>query len=215
MPDLTFHVEGAKAVQYAVSPMLGFDLRVTNSGPERIHNIALRCQIQIEATRRRYDAKDQENLRDLFGEPERWGQTLRTLLWTQVSVVAGGFADQTNIELQVPCTFDFNVAAVKYFQGLQDGEIPLCFQFSGTVFYESAAGGLQVAPISWDKEAKFRLPLKVWKEMMDLYYPNSAWLCLSRDVFERLHQYKVRTGTPTWEKMLEDLLAGVEEGVHA
>jgi hypothetical protein len=186
---------------------------VTNAGPERVHTVALRCQIQIEATRRRYDAADQEGLRDLFGEPHRWGQTLRSLLWTQVGIIVPGFAGQTQVELPVPCTFDFNVAAVKYFNGLQDGEIPLCFQFSGTVFYESASGGLQVAPISWDKEAKLRMPLKPWREMMDLYYPNSAWLCLSRAVFERLHRYKVRTGTPTWEEMLEDLLTRVEEGV--
>jgi hypothetical protein len=213
MPDLGFQVAGVQAMKYAVAPQLGFDLRVTNAGPERVHTVALRCQIQIEATRRRYDAADQEGLRDLFGEPHRWGQTLRSLLWTQVGIIVPGFAGQTQVELPVPCTFDFNVAAVKYFNGLQDGEIPLCFQFSGTVFYESASGGLQVAPISWDKEAKFRMPLKPWREMMDLYYPNSAWLCLSRAIFERLHRYKVRTGTPTWEEMLEDLLTRVEEGV--
>jgi hypothetical protein len=210
---LGFQVAGVQAMKYAVAPQLGFDLRVTNAGPERVHTVALRCQIQIEATRRRYDAADQEGLRDLFGEPHRWGQTLRSLLWTQVGIIVPGFAGQTQVELPVPCTFDFNVAAVKYFNGLQDGEIPLCFQFSGTVFYESASGGLQVAPISWDKEAKFRMPLKPWREMMDLYYPNSAWLCLSRAIFERLHRYKVRTGTPTWEEMLEDLLTRVEEGV--
>ena len=214
MPDLSFQIEGAQAVQFAVSPLLGFDLRVTNKGPESIHTIALRCQIQIEATRRRYDSQDQESLRDLFGEPQRWGQTLRTMLWTQVSVIVPGFTGETRAELPVPCTFDFNVAAVKYFQGLQEGEIPLCFLFSGTVFYESPAGGLQVAPISWDKEAKFRLPVKTWKEMMDLYYPNSAWLCLSRDVFERLNRHKVRMGMPTWEEMLESLLAGVGEEVR-
>ena len=120
-----------------MSPLLGFDLRVTNAGPERVHTIALRCQIQIEAARRRYDSKDQERLQDLFGEPHRWGQTLRTMLWTQVSVIVPGFMGDMHVELPVPCTFDFNVAAVKYFQGLQDGEIPLCFQFSGTVFYVS------------------------------------------------------------------------------
>lgn len=215
MPDLNFQIEGAKAVEYAVSPLLGFDLRVANAGPERTHTIALRCQIQIEAARRHYDPKDQQRLADLFGEPHRWGQTLRSMLWTQASVIVPGFAGGTRVELQVPCTFDFNVAAVKYFNGLQDGEVPLCFQFSGTVFYESAAGGLQVAPIPWDKEAKFRLPVKPWKEMMDLYYPNSAWLCLRRDVFERLHQQKVRMGTPTWEEMLEHLLEGVREEVGA
>jgi hypothetical protein len=215
MPDLNFQIEGVQAVPYAVSPLLGFDLRVTNAGHERVHTVALRCQIQIEAARRRYNAQDQERLQDLFGEPHRWGQTLRTMLWTQVSVVVPGFTGETQTELPVPCTFDFNVAAVKYFHGLQDGEIPLCFQFSGTVFYESATGGLQVAPISWDKEAKFRLPAKSWQEMMDLYYPNSAWLCLRRDVFERLTQHKVRTGTPTWEEMLEGLLAGAEEEEEA
>jgi hypothetical protein len=211
MPDLSFQIEGAQAVQFAASPLLGFDLRISNLGAERVHTIALRCQIQIEATRRRYDSGDQERLEDLFGEPHRWGQTLRTMLWTQVSVIVPGFTGETHTELPVPCTFDFNVAAVKYFNGLRNGDIPLCFQFSGTVFYESETGGLQVAPISWDKEAKFRLPVKPWKEMMDLYYPNTAWLCLSRDVFERLHQHKITTGAPTWEEMLEGLLQGVPE----
>jgi hypothetical protein len=208
MPDLSFQIDGARAVPYSVSPLLGFGLQITNAGPERLHTIALRCQIQIEATRRRYDATDQAALQDLFGEPHRWGQTLRTMLWTQTTAIVPGFTGTTHMELPVPCTFDFNVAAVKYFQGLQDGEVPLCFQFSGTVFYESEAGGLQVAPIPWDKEAKFRLPVMPWKEMMELYYPNSAWLCLRRDVFERLYQRKVRMGTPTWEEMLEDLLEG-------
>jgi hypothetical protein len=215
MPDLSFHIDGVQAVPYAVSPLLGFDLRVTSNGPERVHTIALRCQIQIEATRRRYDAKDQEGLQDLFGEPHRWGQTLRTMLWTQVGIVVPGFTGETRTELPVPCTFDFNVAAVKYFSGLRNGEIPLCFLFSGTVFYEAATGGLQIAPISWDKEARFQLPIKPWKEMMDLYYPNSAWLCLSRGVFERLHQHKIRTGAPTWEEVLEHLLAGAPEEVRA
>ena len=113
----------------------------------------------------------------------------------------------------MPCTFDFNVAAVKYFAGLQAGEIPLCFQFSGTVFYEPASGGLQVAPISWDKETRFKLTMKTWKAMMDRYYPNSAWLCLGREVFDRLHLYKARIGATTWEQMLEGLLSSAEEGV--
>ena len=47
------------------------------------------------------------------------------------------------------------------------------------------------------KEAKFRLPQKVWRELIDSYYPNTAWLCLRRDVFDRLNQYKMRRGIPT------------------
>jgi hypothetical protein len=47
--------------------------------------------------------------------------------------------------------------------------------------------------------------------MMDIYYPNSAWLCLRRDVFERLYQYKVARGIPTWEQMLESIVPTLEE----
>ena len=118
------------------------------------------------------------------------------------------------VELQVPCTFDFNVAATKYFHGLADGDLPLNFLFSGTVFYPDQNDQLQVAPISWEKEAKFKLPLKTWKDLIDHYYPNSAWLYLRRDVFDRLYQYKVRHGIPTWEQVIERVLAGTEETVQ-
>jgi hypothetical protein len=171
----------------------------------------LRCQIQIEVARRKYSGHEQEKLHDLFGEPSRWGQTLRNLLWTNASTVVPQFTGVTSVDLAVPCTFDFSVATTKYFNGLTDGEIPVCLMFSGTVFYADATGALQVAPISWDKETKFRVPLKVWKDMMDTFYPNTAWLCLRRDVFEELHRYKVERGIPTWEQAFENMLASVKE----
>jgi hypothetical protein len=173
--------------------------------------VALRCQIQLEVTRRQYTADDQNQLRDLFGEAERWSQTLKTMLWTHASVVAPAFQDTAVVDVPVHCTFDFNVAATKYFHGLADGDVPLNFLFSGTVFYADEDGALQVAPIPWDKEARFRLPVKAWHEMMDIYYPNSAWLCLRRDVFERIYQYKVERGIPTWEQALESMLPVLEE----
>jgi len=214
MPDLDITVETAEAVPFAASPMLAFRLRVTNAdASETIHTVVLRCQIQIEVTRRRYTASDQERLRDLFGEPERWGQTLRNLLWTNTSAVIPQFTGVTTVDLQVPCTFDFSVATTKYFSGLTEGDIPVFLMFSGTVFYADPTGALRVAPIAWDKEARFRLSLKVWKDMMDAYYPNSAWLCLRRDVFDQLSQYKMRHGIPTWEQAIETILAQAEEAV--
>jgi hypothetical protein len=177
---------------------------------ETIHTVVLRCQIQLEVARRKYTPDDQARLRDLFDEPSRWGQTLKTLLWTHASVVVSSFKGTTLADVPVPCTFDFNVAATKYFHGLGDGDVPLTFLFSGTVFYADGAA-LQVAPIPWDKEARFRLPVKSWHDMMEVYYPNSAWLCLRRDVFERLYQYKVAHGIPTWEQALERVLPVLEE----
>lgn len=213
MPDLSFEVEKAEVLTFAAVPVLLFKLRVTNREAESpVHNVMLRCQIQMEVTRRRYSSEDQKRLLDLFGEPERWGETLRSMLWTHVSAVVPPFTGSTVVDLQVPCTFDFNVAATKYFAGLDAGEVPLAFLFSGTVFYEAGDGALQVEQIPWDKEARFRLPVQVWKEMMEIYYPNSAWLSLRRDVFDRLHEYKMRRGLPTWEHALESLLSEAKEG---
>jgi Family of unknown function (DUF6084) len=207
MPDLSFQVEKAEAVRFAAAPLLGFKLRIAQDAAALpIHAIALRCQIRIEPGRRRYQVEEQRGLLDLFDTPDRWGQTLRPMLWTHTSTVVPPFTDSIIVDLPVPCTFDFNVAATKYFHALEDGEVPLSLLFSGTVFHEVEDAGLQVEQIPWEKEASFRLPVAVWKEMMELYYPNSAWLCLRRDIFDRLHQYKSEQRIPTWEQALETLL---------
>ena len=216
MSDLRLTVESAEPVPFAAVPLLAFKLRVTNTPAEElIHTIALKVQIQLEATRRQYHPDEQARLRDLFGEPDRWGQTLRSMLWTHVSSIVPRFTGGTVSELHVPCTFDFNVAATKYFHGLASGDVPLRFQFSGTIFYESADGKLQVSPVSWDREATYRLPVKVWKALMDEYYPHSAWLALQKDTFEKLYRYKVDEGIPTWEEAVERALAALREAVRS
>ncbi|MDQ3749000.1 MAG: DUF6084 family protein [Acidobacteriota bacterium] len=210
MPDLDFQVESVEAVPFAVTPLLNFKLRVDNSNPDEwIQTVALRCQIQIEPTRRHYNPEEQEKMLDLFGEPERWGQTLKTMLWTHASTVVSPFQNSTTVDLPVNCTFDFNVAGTKYFTGLEDGEVPLLL-FSGTIFYEAEDGAIQIAQISWSKETRFRLSVRVWQEMMEHYYPNSAWLILRRDAFERLQKYKMQRGIPTFEQALEKLLLAEE-----
>ncbi len=216
MPDLRFGFEKVEVEPFAATPQLVFKLRLTNTPPdEAIHTVALRAQVQIEATRRGYSSLEKEQLNDLFGEPERWGQTLKTFLWTHATTIVPAFSDSTIVNLPVPCTFDFTVAATKYFAGLEEGDVPLCVQFSGTVFYAHDGGPLQVMPIPWDKEVRFRLPVKVWKDLMDTYYPGTAWLCLERDVFQRLSRYKMERGIPTYEQALESLFRAVEEEVKS
>jgi hypothetical protein len=211
VPDLNFQVESAEPLPYAEAPLLNFRLRVSNQpADEPVHSIMLRCQIMIEAAQRRYSAREQAQLLDLFGVPEQWSQSLRSTLWTNVSMIVPSFTGSAACDLQVPCTFDFNIAAAKYFAGLESGEVPLNLLFSGTVFYQNKHGALQVGQISWEKEARYRLPVSVWKQMMDIYYPNTAWLCLRRDAFERLYQYKIRHGIPTWEQTLERLIPNIE-----
>jgi hypothetical protein len=129
------------------------------------------------------------------------------MLWTHVSANLPGFTGACAVDLPVPCSADYSLAATKYFAALEEGDLPLCFLFSGTVFYEGADGGLQVAQIPWEKEADFRLPAATWRRLMETYYPHSAWLCLRRDVFDRLNEYRSRAGFATWEQALEQLLS--------
>jgi hypothetical protein len=211
MPELNFQVEAVEPDRTAAAPLLLFKLRVservaTDVPLTPIHAIALSCQIRIEPARRRYDPGEQQRLLDLFGTPERWGQTLRPLLWTHASTVVRPFTGSTVVGLPVPCSYDFSLAATRYFDALEGGEIPLCFLFSGTIFYEAAERGLQVAQVPWDREAYFRLPATTWKTLMDLYYPGGGWLCLRKDVFDQLNQYRSRHGLATWEQTLEALL---------
>ncbi len=217
MPDLNFAVLEAVQSPHAAAPLLIFKLKIDEAlaGAEatEIPAIALRCQIRIEPNRRKYAPPEQERLLDLFGEPHRWSQTLRSMLWSHASVVVPPFVGHTVVDLPVPCSFDFNVAATKLFYALEDGEIPLSFLFSGTIFYTALDGRLQVSQISWEKEAAFRLPVPAWKDMMAHYYPNGAWLCLQQDVFDRLYRFKSRRGLPTWEQAIALLLEASEQEV--
>ncbi|HYG97759.1 MAG TPA: DUF6084 family protein [Terriglobales bacterium] len=210
MPDLSFQIEGAAPTPNAAAPQISFKVRIVNADRQPVHSIALRVQVQIEPVRRRYTAAEQEHLKELFGEPERWSKSLHPLLWANANVSVAGFTGGTVVDVAVPCTFDFNVAVTKYIYGLDNGEIPTTLLFSGTIFYAGGVG-LQVAQIPWNKEASYRLPVRVWKDMMDAYYPNTAWIALRRDVFERLYEFKSRHGIATWDQALERMLGMTAE----
>ena len=214
MPDLDFRVEGAEVLEYAAVPTLSFKLRIENLEEEPIRSVSLNTQVRIAARQRHYEAVEQEWLQELFGEPHRWGETLQSLLWTHTVLQVPRFSGSTVMDMPVTCTYDLEVVAAKYFYALEDGEVPLEFLFSGTVFYAAEGGMLQTARISWEKEAEFRLPVRLWKEMMEHYFPNSAWVRLHRDAFDRLYDYKVRMGFPTWEAAVESLLRASEQEVE-
>jgi hypothetical protein len=211
MPDLAFAVEGASAVPYCATPTLGLAVRVTNREAGRVHAVALDCQVRIDAHRRRYGDGERERLTELFGQPARWSQTLRSLLWTHAHASVPPFEGQAVVQLPVPCTADFNVLAAKYFHALDDGKVPVSLLFSGTIFYANEAGALTVARVPWTAEATFELPVATWHELLDLYYPNTAWLTVRMDTFDRLQEYRARRGLATFEQALDELLEAAAE----
>jgi hypothetical protein len=207
MVDLNFTVQDVEVERHAVSPLLKFAVRLTSQTADApVLNVMLNCQIRIEPTRRIYGAAEHDMLSDLFGAPERWGQTLQTFLWTHSNILVPAFERECVVKLPVPCNFDFNIAATKYFHGIQGGDIPLIFLFSGSVFYRDASDNLQIGQIAWTKESSYRLPVQVWRAMMDHYYPQTAWLCLRRDAFEQLYRYKRARALPSFETALTELL---------
>ncbi|MFF4650584.1 DUF6084 family protein [Streptomyces sp. NPDC001380] len=204
MTGLDFACTGVHADRYAAGPTLVFRLRVTAAGGERVHALALRCQIRIEPARRRYSPAEADRLHDLFGGRERWGETLRPLHFAQVSVVVPGFTGETEVDLPVPCTYDMDVASARYFAALEDGEAPLLLLFSGTAF--SGPGGFRVHPVPWDREAVCRMPSGVWREAVDLHFPDCGWIRLPRAALDALLAYRSRRALPSWEAAVGDLL---------
>jgi hypothetical protein len=204
LPRLQFAIESAEAMRFAAAPTISFALALESDLPVR--SLSLNAQLRIVPTRRGYDAEDQERLVELFGTPERWGETLRGFLWTNTTLVVPPFERSTRVDLAVSCTYDLEVAAAKYFHALNDGDVPLEFLFSGTVFYLGDGGALRTAQIPWECEAQYRLPVRTWKLAIENHFPGSAWLRVRRDVFDRLAAYKGRRTLPTWEAAIEDLL---------
>lgn len=214
MSRLTFSIEGVRAEPYAAAPTLLFRLRITETSGEQIHALVLRCQIQIDSRRRRYAPAEEERLLELFGEPQRWGETLRTVLWTHVALMVPGFRGSTEIDVPVACTYDFEVAAAKYFHALDAGEVPLLFLFSGMVFTKGQAG-VSVEQIPWESEAVCRFPVHVWRELMNRYFPDSAWIRLRVEHFNQLHRFKGQHALPTWDDAIAALLKAAGEEEHA
>ncbi len=206
MTDLVFDCTGARPDRFAVTPAMNFLLQISETSGEQVEAIALRVQMRIEPARRKYTPAEAERLNDLFGETERWAETLRPVQFTQVAVMVPRFTGSTEIELPVPLSYDLEIGATRYFAGLDEGEVPLLLLFSGTLFSMSG-GRIQAGQVPWSKEAAYRMPVSLWREAVDAHFPNSAWVRMSRTTLDELLRYKSRLALPTWDATIESLLA--------
>ncbi len=209
MPELNFQLTGVEAFSQGLAPLLHFHLRITlPAETDSVQGLWLNVQIQLQCPQRSYSPLEQQRLSELFGPPEQWAQTLRNRLWAHSSTTVGPFTGAADAILSIPCSYDLNIAAAKYFYALEGGAVPLLFLFSGSLFYTTAEGRLQVERISWNRECTFSLPVSTWKELMEVHYGGTGWLSLRQDVFARLYAYKRCNGLPTWEETIELLLQG-------
>lgn len=208
MPELEFKITDVETASCGLVPLLRFNLNITNQPEtETIHTIMLHTEIQIRSKERAYRDGEREKLAELFGDSEKWERNLRNRLWGHSETTIRGFRGSTEAILPMPCTFDLNVASTKYFHALDGGEVPLQFLFTGTVFYETEGGGVKTQEIPWQTDCDYSMPVAIWQKMMDHHFPNTAWLYLQRDVFERLYTFKRATGCNSWEDTISCLLA--------
>jgi hypothetical protein len=214
MTEVTYAVVDVLPQPYSVTPVLTARVGAAAVGDDPVHAIALRCQVRIDPLRRRYSDDEAAGLLDLFGPRERWGTTQRTFPWLHCSTMVPGFTGATQVELPLDCTYDFEVTAAKYMHALRDGAIPLQFLFSGTVFVQGERG-FTVQQVPWDREDRYDMPVSVWRGLMDLHYPNSGWVRLSRETIEALAAYKSRQGMLGLDDAVVSLLAANSEGVQS
>jgi hypothetical protein len=191
---------------YAAAPTMVFRLRLTESTGVRMHAIALRVQIRIEPARRRYTPAEAERLVELFGETPQWAESLKPMQFASVPAMVPSFTGRTEVDVPVTCTYDFEVASAKYLHGLGVGEVPMLLLFSGTVFRRTDDGRFEVEQVPWSLEARHRVPVSVWRDLMDRFFPNSGWIRVRRDVIDALQRYKARNALATWEDTLAALL---------
>jgi hypothetical protein len=205
-PDLEFEVLGARPLRYAAAPALMLDLRVSEPSGREVYMVALTIQLMIEPARREYDDLTRERLAGLFGAPERWAVTTHSLVWAQLDVLVPAFTGSTTVAVPVACNYDLEVAAAKYLHALPTGEAPLALHFNGLVYYPDERGGLQVVLVPWSCSVDYRLPVAVWRETVEHYYPNTGWVALRSQTLHALERERVAQGLPTYDACLQRLL---------
>ncbi|MGI8493199.1 MAG: DUF6084 family protein [Acidimicrobiales bacterium] len=210
MAELGIEVLGVRAEPYAAVPTLTWSVRFRESTGARVHTIALHAQVRIEPQLRRYEVAQRDRLQDMFGEPSQWGESLRPFLWTHLDTMVSGFDGELVVDVPMSCTYDFEVAGSKYLHALDEGEIPVVFLWSGTMFTKGDSG-FSAELVPWHLESRYRLPVTTWRELMDAYYPGGGWLRLDRETIDRLQRYRTEQALPTWEQAIAALFKAAGE----
>jgi hypothetical protein len=206
IPAPELEITGCAHVPFAAAPTMCFQARARESDAIPVQSMGLSVQVMIDAARRGYDPQTRERLAELFGPSTRWTPSTSGLSWARVAVTVPAFVGEAAFGIEVPCTYDLEVAAAKYFYALADGVVPLSFHFNGNVFYHDRGGRLQMTPVSWSTTASFGMPVSAWREMIAAHYPGGGWVRVADGTLEALHERRRRRGLPSVDALLRELL---------
>ncbi|HXO08640.1 MAG TPA: DUF6084 family protein [Solirubrobacteraceae bacterium] len=205
-PEPEFAITGAAHIAFAAVPTMLFSASADDRSGHRIQSIALTAQVMIDPAKRGYDPDTRARLAELFGPPASWAPATSGLAWARVSAAVPGFTGATPFGIEVPCTYDLEVAAAKYFYAVRDGEIPLSFHFNGNVFFYGTDDRLQVVPVPWSCTAQYKFPVAAWRAMIAEHYPGGGWVRLDERTLETLNDRRGRRGLPSFDACIAELL---------
>ncbi len=215
MPELNFDILSAEIKPYAVAPTIIFKLKITNKiEKEEVYAASLKTQIRIDAMHRKYEQDTKARLLEVFGAPERWGQTLKSLYWKQITIPVPRFTGETVIDIPLECSEDMSASVGKYMHAVEEGPVPLAFIFNGSIFYNGHEKNVQVKQLPLDKEAVYALPIEKWDNLLESYFPDSKWLRVSNKIFDKLNAYKAKNAHPTLNHCLKALVDNALEKDH-
>lgn len=206
IPAPELEVVGAAHVAFAAAPTLRFTAVAREADAIPIQSIGLSVQVVIDPARRGYDPPTRARLAELFGPPERWAPATSGLPWARVAATVPAFAGETRFALDLPCGYDLEVAATKYFYSVPDGVVPLSFHFNGNVFYHDGDGRLQMTPIAWSTTARYGMDVAVWRAMIADHYPGGGWIRVADETLAALHERRARRGLASFDALLDELL---------
>jgi hypothetical protein len=206
VPAPEFAVTGAMHVPFAATPTMRFDAAVTEPEGIEVQSIALTAQVMIDPARRGYDPETRERLAELFGPPASWTPSTSGLAWARVATSVPGFKGATTFAIEVPCTYDLEVAAAKYFYAIHDGRVPLSFHFNGNVFYRDEGGRLMVVPVSWTSTAQYSMPVETWRAMIAEHYPGGGWIRVDEPTLAALNDRRAARGLGSFDACVRELL---------
>ncbi len=207
VPQPEFAITSASHLAFAAAPTMVFAASASDPTGHEIQSLSLSVQVMIDPARRGYDAPTRERLSELFGPPATWTPSTQGLAWARVATVVAAFTGTTAFAIELPCSYDLEVAATKYFHALSDGVVPLSFHFYGTVFYLGPGGALQVTPVPWSSTAQFGMPVAAWRAMIAEHYPGGGWIRLSHETLEALNARRAAGGLPSFDACVRELLS--------
>ncbi len=210
MSDLEFEVVGVGPERYCAAPTVTFKVRITENSGDNIYAVALRTQIMIEPQRRRYTPEEEQRLLAQFGERDRWGQTLKPFYWATVGSMVTAFTESVEIDIQVPLTYDWELASTKFLHAVETGDVPVNLLFNGTIISKGESG-FSIEPVPWNKESRFGVPAGLWRAVMDIYFPGTGWIRTDRSTIDKLERFRSIRGLTSWERTFDVLVEEADE----